>query len=557
MIEYLDMLAPDIGFNIKGNSSLKTRTGGCLSVCFFGILAWLFYVIIEEYFDTKNPKSRIQQIETDDFPKIDTYHNGLLPIILGYYLDNKLLSPEDLSAYATFRLVMIESSFDSRDMQGEYEVSIQQFSFVPCRSLPKHLQEQYLSRLGNNLIGEHSQKYGLCADISKSLGAAVVEGNPIGKSFKKASIEVLPCLESPTCQSSEEISKVLINFISIETIIDLTNYKQPISFKSNNDNYLYLMPGVSQVLQRKLMKTEIANDKGFLFGEDTVSSFLHSSSDSYMLQQRDPSSLQCSLHQVDKYQCSGYIYMEVMSGGKTRIITRDYKGVVETLGDLGGVKELLLIVFVSVYGIYNQTVIKRVMVEEVYQIKRRTDRTQETASRPPTFREVASIAPGQKILLRASPSACDEAYSKIESSMCIISILKQLNELKLLTSILMQAAHKRAVPFIALREMPAEEGAFKKEQEVYKMNQVDSFLLNGSLDRTNNPNSSTPDNPHELAKANEDSKQEDRRWDHEPHNLRQPLTTATTIAEAIYAMIDHHCEEKMKGADADYSKDPL
>ena len=51
--------------------------------------------------------------------------------------------------------------------------------------------------------------------------------------------------------------------------------------------------------------------------------------------------------------CQPYIIFDYSSSSDIMTITREYKGVIETLSDIGGFKEILHMIFMFIYPIYH------------------------------------------------------------------------------------------------------------------------------------------------------------------------------------------------------------
>ena len=58
-----------------------------------------------------------------------------------------------------------------------------------------------------------------------------------------------------------------------------------------------------------------------------------------------------------------------MSGGAIRTYTRNYKDFITTMGDLGGVREVVYSLVFYLYVLYNNRERKRAMVASIYKLK--------------------------------------------------------------------------------------------------------------------------------------------------------------------------------------------
>ncbi len=119
------------------------------------------------------------------------------------------------------------------------------------------------------------------------------------------------------------------------------------------------------------VKTEIYDDQGFLFGEKLRKSYAELERVSYSFSERDPSLINCYAEEPVNYMaCAPYFLIEMMTTRKLVKVTRQYKGLVETLSDLGGIVDILFLLCFWLYSFYNARAVRDKIVELIYKVKR-------------------------------------------------------------------------------------------------------------------------------------------------------------------------------------------
>ena len=110
------------------------------------------------------------------------------------------------------------------------------------------------------------------------------------------------------------------------------------------------------------MLLSILDNRGFLTSEVTRASFSKIESISTYSQARPATKITCTAEEIESDNCPLYWMISMISGGTTITITRQYKGWLETFGDIGGIKEVALIVAGLLYCLFHDRAVKDYMV---------------------------------------------------------------------------------------------------------------------------------------------------------------------------------------------------
>ena len=99
--------------------------------------------------------------------------------------------------------------------------------------------------------------------------------------------------------------------------------------------------------------TKIIDNSGFFSGTNLKTEYSSVERQQFNSRYRDHVTVTCTAESILDYSCTSYISFFYNSGPAIETITRTYKGWLETLGDIGGVSEILFIAFSLIYSVYN------------------------------------------------------------------------------------------------------------------------------------------------------------------------------------------------------------
>ncbi len=127
----IDMFGGSPEFNINGESTYKTFFGCFWSLCMIGLMlgAYIYYIIL--YFDKSNVTMTSQNLQTDDYPKMDLKANGLF-ISLIFSKGEQFLSAADVQKAFHIQANLYELTTSSTD--DTTKTTVTKIVFKPCKS---------------------------------------------------------------------------------------------------------------------------------------------------------------------------------------------------------------------------------------------------------------------------------------------------------------------------------------------------------------------------------------------------------------------------------------
>lgn len=236
--------------------------------------------------------------------------------------------------------------------------------------------------------------------------------------------------------------------------LDPANYENPHSQIVTAEYLYYLNPGSVQMLTQSLKRVNVFNYEGLIptwnkfFTYSELGTIFTTSS------YRDPSKIQCTAEEAAatvENSCRSYFEFNIQASGQSVSVKRRYKTMTETFGEIGGVKEVIIIVIGSFYAFFHAKYFDQAMISKIYSGV--DDLAPSDAKRPAKqlpqsccTRVWTSIKSWFKS--RSEPE--EFAAHSILESLDVIRIIAELNKLHVLVNFLMPDSVLEDVPKLAL-----------------------------------------------------------------------------------------------------------
>ena len=360
-----DLFPPDIKINVDGRSNIGTKLGSVLSVLFLGIFAGLSYLSISDYLDTKRAILSEAVVSTELEPPISFTEDKLFPLIKFQYQITKQLKPDEVKRFVTIELLKVIEYKDYNT--GASTAGFIYYKTVPCSELAE--RGDFRSLVDDNVDQRQSFiNFGICVDPNEDI--------TLGRRSDKEPFSqimawrIMPCSLPSGCATREELAKVTYTPMIAKAILNLSNRKEPVKYTVVADEVRYLSTGFTSRQMINIIKTEIINDDGFLFGTSVQSKFSTIYSTSSSTSDRNPNQLSCTPEEIKLRSCIPYFIQNTINAKRQMIIMRQYKGIVETFSELGGLIDMLFLIFYFPYAFYNGRIVREFLVEKVHGISK-------------------------------------------------------------------------------------------------------------------------------------------------------------------------------------------
>ncbi len=356
-----DMFVPDLKLNLAGKPGVGTRLGAFVTFAFFGIFAAMAALIVMDFLDTSKPRVSQGVYQTSLPPKISFTQDKLFPMLAFRYQIFTPLKKPDLDRFVTVDFTKIEMSLDE---SGAVKTTMTALKTASCSELVAQGKLKTIE-VSTDEEREVILNGGICVDVGDA-DVSLGRQNKQEPFYQQVLWRVFPCSLDSGCASLAELSKVSFSSITPKPLLDLSDHGRPVRHVSLAEEINFMSASISSKVTLNLLKTELLNEAGFLQAEKLVQSYTSVESTSYTATERNPNQLTCSAGQIATRVCVPFWVQNMITGPRKMVIKRQYKGMVETFSELGGMVDMLFMLFFLPYSVYNNRVLKDSLVELVH-----------------------------------------------------------------------------------------------------------------------------------------------------------------------------------------------
>lgn len=429
----LDFFAPDVDFNIQGESKFKTKTGAIFTVAYIAVLLTIFGQEFSKFLDTSNPISVGESFNRAEYPEIDLRDQGLLPVIIAYSDEVTPIPPEDIPKYFTVTFTRISWQFD--EVANNYRKNQQVEIAKPCKSLSQE-ELKYLRYLQpGDSFSIFALEFGLCPKLNEEI---VVRGKSADDLFELVTYKIKPCsLGTGGCLSTQHLSKSNIQIVLPTSNFDSSKKKNPTKQMANSDDVFYFNPNLRQQYVYKIRETNVLDYSGALGSWKNSTRYFDmyfgQSTQGYRSNQEATDWTNCQQSTNDDSTCVSYVEFSVQSSSLIVYNKRTYKSLVDTFGVIGGTNGVLMLLIIIIYHPVNKKKRTFNLIQQVYPL---------LVSEPPKSQGRGIYCCKKKsnemILWEKKYST---ASQRIMESLDITNIVHDFNILKIISHVLMHERH--------------------------------------------------------------------------------------------------------------------
>ena len=436
----LDILAPELKLTINNKYTVSTKVGMILSSICLVLFTILTYIIISDYFDTSKPRVTQETIPLSYQPTLNYNLDKRFPIILLNFRDGSPVSKEDLPKYFTINLAKWTFSPDKPTQSKYYDVA-------PCAELVAANKTKTIHIEHNGYVKSSYLKYGYCVDVGDD---EVTLGGSGDNSDEVVIFQVAPCIQGNQCKSKEEILKVGFFVTTPTAYTNFGNYRNPVQYLTQKNEHEYVNFALGFRHKYEYQKYELFEDKGFLSKRAETHRYFSVSKFSVGFFSRELQDSVCpSVEDLQSLKCTAYYSQEMVVARSAVKIVREYKGVVESISEVGGMTDILFLIFYSIYGFYNYHVQKHVLVKEIFGLERPTIASKwcpkKKMTAEPKENQDSFALESHKNKIQAICSY-DRALELVHESTNIVSIARELQIVKVLAHVLLSPAARDLIP---------------------------------------------------------------------------------------------------------------
>ena len=432
-----DILAPEVKLNILGKAVYPTKVGILMSLACLCIFITASSFTFISYLDTTRPKISQEIKNLSEEPLIDFIQDKHFPILFFYDQEVIPVNSTDLPTFA--HVFLLKSTFYESPIVGEpEEVVYEKFDLVPCSALLA--QDNNATFAYESTDVKETERWRNLAYCFDNRGGSMTLGGERGrKTYEVVELKILPCIMGADCKSEEALSTLSYSIANPTAVSNFGIKKSPISHDLKDENYEYLNFDTCTVHKMNLMRAEIYEDQGFLSETTRTSQYTVLKKMQYAFRSRNRTQITCTEEEVDLLSCVPYFVQELSVSNSLLRVEREYKGVVDSLGEVGGILDLIFVVFHFIYGFYNSGITQRALVKSIYGVEQ-----------PEKVKGNKEGKVGDKIEKAEYKRALNSVLNR---SMDIVAIAKEVNRVRFLCDFLFTTDIDAKIPaFLLMKE---------------------------------------------------------------------------------------------------------
>ena len=435
----LDLLSPQVAFTVGGDSGIKTMFGTMMTGMYMVAITIFSYLIMLTFFSTVEPSIANEYSEGDVYSRVDLAKEKIVPVV--YLFDNAVAVPADqylryvTPIFVKYRFSLVKAA----DGTISTDIFIKTMNVVPCSLLNPEAYQYYKGYEDSKYFKTYANLTGLCVDLDPK--EAYVEGGGTDTSVDILTYSFFPCSLPAGCVSKEQLREVSMIFAMPTVSTNYSNYEEPVRSVSNADNFYYINDKLIQKYQHKFMTNEIFDDRGVLFEKHLRRKY--SSVDRVMMnsKHRTEGSTECPVFNL--LTCKEYFNFEFMSSSRKQKVVRTYKSLTKTMSEIGGINSILLLCFIYLNLVYIHFRKRRIFTERIFDFSNTT--AQLAVGKP----AAASSGSGKEKSAQAK-KLYDQADTLIREGLDVVNIIKEINNIKVVSHLLFKNYHRKLLPLVAI-----------------------------------------------------------------------------------------------------------
>ena len=369
IVKYLDFFSEGVNLNVGGHSVFRTLYGSIFTIVYLGIMLYIVISSMEKYLDKTKPLAVGENYSAEVYPEINLYDNKLLPVIIAYSDETQFIKADKLSKYFTIftEKIVWTASTNEDTKEAQLQKYIQRYPTVPCNQLSDEQKDVYTYMGTNSYTYKTLLTYGLCSMVPKDI---TVKGETSDDYFSLLAVKLLPCSLLSGCATEAEMYKVNFQIILPASNLDVSDSESPHNFTIRADEVYYVTPMQRQMYLGKLKEFRVRDYEGVIPSWTEVVSAFDIGTVSTIQTARKPV-LNCTAADAgvtDNQNCLPYIEFLVQSGSQKIINKRTYVTLSQTLSTIGGINSVIFIVMLLLYGPINDMKRKDYMTRKIYSL---------------------------------------------------------------------------------------------------------------------------------------------------------------------------------------------
>ena len=410
-----DFLSRPVGLTVRGKSTVHTKTGAVFSFVCLALYTTLSWVTITNYLDTSRPVISYESQSMKYKEKINIKKSKLFPILFFFDQVNYLMMEEVVQYVNPYIMYYRKSSTGA-------PVSVR-LKLVPCSALIAKGKTDTITAESEGFVKTNYERFGLCVDDEDKV--FTLGGAEVSDDFELFRVLLYPCaLTDGTCKSQAGLGRLSFSVAFPTPMTNYGDYKSPIRYVTESNEFVGVSNVIYTVNYNTLRVNEVMQESGFLSKLLLTHHFVSIEKSTTQTRTRDSNLITCNDATVLS-ACTPYVaYNVIMTNNKMKIV-RSYKGIVESISEIGGMIDLIFLLFMLLHSVHHSSVVKRFFIKEVYGIEKPASKPARCCRKK--THEVTSLR-------SESEAEQQELYNlaadRLVKDLDVIRILQELNTIK-------------------------------------------------------------------------------------------------------------------------------
>ena len=239
-----------------------------------------------------------------------------------------------------------------------YTKQIVLLEMIPCKNIKdQKLLDTY--KLSGEMLFSLITNYALCPETTGIEDKILSASNYHLPPYYITRIYFFPCSlkNKEECAPSEIIRHLSVSFATVRKAFDYTNRSHPISTTTDFDGQVEFDLRSAKSTWFRLRRNRVFDSDYDFFNSKMIIEYDDYYQYSTDFRQRDEVQTYCDkswILNLTNDLCYGYLVIHYVASGETLEINRSYPKVFESLGEVGGAAEIILLVFGLIYCFYNK-----------------------------------------------------------------------------------------------------------------------------------------------------------------------------------------------------------
>lgn len=445
----LDKFSPEIKLNYDRHASFRSVPGVITTLVYYLSLVALFIQITVTFWSTKEPSINQLLEVTKSFETLNLVEAKMLPVIF-LNINNSMFD-----ARSVFQLSMIRSKvIDDIHPEDIY------LNLVYCSQILNET-DYFKDVTINNVTLELIRKFGICVDTrNETINQKLfISGSKGDKEYQHLTFNVETKDGNPKPVTSL-VMHLSLGWITAST--KLNDYRNLTHYEFNYQSYA-LVQKSTKVISTLGTTTVVQNDHGWPYEKKEAARIGNMN-------------LINSYTEVDDNASKLYLRFELKPDNRVNRVTRGYETLLNSLGNFGGIRELLFVTVTILYGLLFKTD-QSAVAEEVFKLKELEVQHQALNTEPrkkPTknslLKSLWSCECCKKKKNKLSPEQQkrqEDAFLLIENCLDIRTLIKSVNLTTMMSKMFLPERDEALVPVCSLALFQKERNAvLNRDQDV-------------------------------------------------------------------------------------------